>query len=483
MKSIFIIAVLLVLDLAALAQPPVHQGDGAGAYKDGFVIHLDTSGNKFIRFMTWATFWARHTAANPGTAVNGIPQTGWSDFSLRQYRLVMISQLGPRYLIMADLGIDNQSFSTGGVPGGGNTGNGSSTFSGSLGKKPGLYIHDLWNEYTVLAKTDPATGRRRLFSLYIGTGLHYWVGISRLTSCSSASYLALDVPLYNWPLVDLSDQFARQLGVYMKGDLGPVSWRWAINKPYTVSIPAQKFAAAAPDSGYAVDNNQTGKMATTGYAAWQFLDHENDVLPYTTGTYLGAMRVLNVGAGYYYSAQGTTTQATNSASSTLIRHNIALWSGDVFADLPFGGPANWAFTGYSVFYHYNFGHGYLRDVSIMNANVAESAGYTGPVSQAGFGNLAPSIGTGNTWYSQAGILLPKTILRGKIRFQPFGEFSRQQFDRYGSALFTFWGAGGNILLDGHHARLTVKYQTRPLVADDRQSGSKGTYVVATQVYL
>ena len=466
-----------------LGQTPVHQEDGSGGYKDGFTIHLDSSGQKFIRFMTWATFWARHTETNPGTAVNGIAQKGWTDFSLRQFRLVTISQLGPRYLILADLGIDNQTFSSGGQPGGGNSGNGGNAFSGTLGKKPGIYIHDLWNEYTVLGTQDAVTGRRRFFSLYIGTGLHYWMGISRLTSSSSATYLALDVPLYNWPLVDLSDQFARQLGIYVKGDIGPVSYRWALNKPYTVSTPATQFAENAPDSGYAVDNNQTGKLASTGYAAWQLLEKENDVLPYTTGTYLGTMRVLNIGAGYYYAPEGTTTQARNSAASTLDRHNIFLWAADAFADLPFGGAANWAFTGYSVYYHYNFGPGYLRDLSIMNANVGEAAGYSGAVSQAGFGNLAPTVGTGNSWFTQAGLLLPKTILRGAVRFQPFGEFSRQTFDRYGSAVFTYWSTGTNILLDGHHARISFKYQGRPMVENGRQSGSKGEYILATQVYL
>ena len=456
---------------------------GSERYADGMTIKLDSSGRKYIRFMTWATVWIRYTKANPGTAINGIPKDDWSDISLRQFRLVTYSQLSPRYLILADLGIDNQGFSFGGAAGGGNTGNGGASFNGTLGKKPGLYVHDLWNEYTIVADVDERTGGRRPVSLYIGTGLHYWMGLSRMTTSSSANYLALDVPLYNWPLVDESDQFARQLGIYLKGNAGPVSWRWALNKPFTALTPATAFPAGSPDSGYAVDNNPTGKLSTTGYAAWQFFERENNLLPYTTGTYAGTAKVLNMGAGYYYSGEATTTQARNSANSPFIPHAISLWAVDVFADLPFGPVRkNWAFTGYSVYYHFDFGPGYLRNEAIMNADVSEAAGYAGKLSQAGFGNLAPVTGTGNSWYSQAGVLLPRDVLKG-VRLQPFGEFSRQVFDRYGLSAFTWWGAGGNVYLDGHHSRVSFKYQTRPLVIGQRQAGSKGSLVIATQVYL
>jgi hypothetical protein len=475
--------IILVFCLICLDDPSFGQG-GSPDYKDGMTIKLDTSGKKYIRFLIWGTFWARQTNANPGTAVNGVAKKSWTDFSLRQFRFLTYSQLSPKYLILADIGIDNQSYSSGGAAGGGNTGNGGAAFAGTLGKKPGLYLHDLWNEYAVYPDKDPKTGKQKSGSLYIGTGLHYWNGISRMTSSSSSNYLAVDVPLYNWPLVDLSDQFARQLGVYLKGNIGPVSYRWAVNKPFTVLSTASAFPKGAPDSSYAVDNNATGKLSTTGYAAWQFLDRENNLLPYTVGTYVGTMRVFNIGAGYYHTAEGTVTQAGNTASSALIRHSITLWAIDAFADLPFGPSAgNWAFTGYTVFYHYDFGPNYLRYGSIMNENVSAAPNYTGNVSQAGFGNSAPIIGTGESWFTQAGLLLPKTLFNGSIRLQPFGEYSIQKFDRFGDARFTYWSAGGNIYLDGHHARISFKYQTRPIVVNERQESSRGTFIIATQVDL
>ena len=117
-------------------------------------IKLDSTGKKYIRFMTYATVWLRYTKANPGTAVDGIAKDNWTDISIRQFRLITYSQLSPRYLILADIGVDNQGISFGGLAGGGNTGNGGASFNGTLGKKPSLYIHDLWNEYTILPDGD-----------------------------------------------------------------------------------------------------------------------------------------------------------------------------------------------------------------------------------------------------------------------------------------------------------------------------------------
>jgi len=456
---------------------------GSPEYKEGMTIKLDSTGKKYIHFTTWAVFWARHVNANPGTAVNGTEKKGWNDFGLQQFRFVTYSQLSPRYLILADIGMDNQSFSSGGAAGGGSTGNGGASFAGTLGKKPGLYIHDLWNEYAVFPDKDLASGKPNKSSLYIGTGLHYWMGLSRMTAANSANFLAVDVPLYNWPLLDLSDQIGRQLGVYLKGNIGPVSYRWALNKPFSVSSTATEFSPGAPDANYAVDNNSPGNLSTTGYAAWQFFDKEANFLPFTTGTYLGTKKVLNIGAGYYFTKNGTVTQANNTSSSPLIRHNIKLWSVDAFTDMPLGASKKLALTAYSVFYHYDFGPNYLRSAGIMNANVGAVPGYQGEVSQAGFGNLAPTIGTGKSWFTQAGLLLPKNWFKKGIQLQPFAEFSLQRFERYGNSNFTFWSAGGNLFLDGQHARISFKYQTRPIVVNNQQQSSKGSFIFATQVYL
>lgn len=467
---------LCALNLQVSAQRPETD------FKEGMRVKLDSTGKKYIQFITWATFWARSTDLNPGTLINGIHRNSVTEFSLRQFRFLTYSQLGSRYLILANIGIDNQTVSSGGAAGGGNTGNGGATFNGTLGKKPTLYMHELWNEFAVFPDKDPKSAVPEKASLYIGTGLHYWMGISRMTTSSSSSYLALDVPLVNWPLVDLSDQFARQLGIYFKGNIGRLSYRWAVNKPFTVLSSPVVYPGQGKEINYALDNNATGKLSTTGYASWQFLEKESNFLPYTTGTYLGEKSVFNIGAGYYSSREGTVTQTSNSANSSLIRHGIHLWAMDAFVDMPLGLSKKMALTAYSVFYDYDFGPNYLRNLSIMNLNSAQDPAFPGQAAQAGPGNLAPVIGTGQTWFTQAGILLPKDWIP-KLRLQPFAELNIQKFERYGKEVFNSWSAGGNIYLDGHHAKISFKYQTRPIVIADQQSSSKGTFTLATQISL
>ncbi|WP_431215890.1 hypothetical protein ACQ86N_15265 [Puia sp. P3] len=280
----------LLAGIMVLFGSAVYGQGGSPTYQDGMTVKLDSTGKKYIRFLIWSDFMARYTRLNPGTAVNGVASDGMFDFSVRQFRFAVYTQLSPRYLILATVGMDNQTFSSGGTAGGGNTGNGGASFAGTLGKKPDIYVHELWNEFTVVPDNDFTTKKPNFASLYIGTGLHYWVGISRMSSLSSFNFLAVDAPLYNWPLIDNSDQLGRQVGVYIKGKIGPVPYRWAVNKPFTVINPPVAYAANAPELNYAVDNNAEGKLSTTGYASWDIFEQENSLVPYTTGTYVGTKK-------------------------------------------------------------------------------------------------------------------------------------------------------------------------------------------------
>ena len=143
----------------------VYGQGGSPSYSDGMTVKLDSTGKKYIRFLIWSDFMARYTDLNPGTAVNGIAKNNVFDFSVRQFRFAVYSQLSPRYLILATVGMDNQTFSSGGAVGGGNTGNGGSTFAGTLGKKPAIYVHELWNEFTIVPDNDFKTRKAHFASL------------------------------------------------------------------------------------------------------------------------------------------------------------------------------------------------------------------------------------------------------------------------------------------------------------------------------
>jgi hypothetical protein len=62
-----------------------------------------------------------------------------------------------------------------------------------------LFFHDAWNEYAVILP-----GEAGKFSLSLGAGLHYYMGLSRMTMASTLNFLTVDSPIFTWPLIDNS---------------------------------------------------------------------------------------------------------------------------------------------------------------------------------------------------------------------------------------------------------------------------------------
>ena len=57
-------------------------------------------------------------------------------------------------------------------------------------------------------------------NLHVGGGLHYWNGVSRLSSNSTLNFYDNGMRLFfNWFNIEVTDQFARQFGVYAKGQI------------------------------------------------------------------------------------------------------------------------------------------------------------------------------------------------------------------------------------------------------------------------
>ena len=102
---------------------------------------------------------------------------------------------------------------------------------------------------------------------------------------------------------------------------------------------------------------------------------------------------------------------------------------------------------------------------------------------AGAGNLQPLIGTGTIWYTQAGFLLPNKNEKPKVRVQPFGAYTYKKFDAFEKASNQF-DIGTNLFLDGHHAKLTAQYSTRPVyTTKDNIDTYKGEFLLQLQIYL
>jgi hypothetical protein len=78
-------------------------------------------------------------------------------------------------MIVTHFGINNQTFTNGGAAGSSGTG-------GYGAGKNQRFFHDAWNEYALVLP------ERQNFSLTMGGGLHYYMGLSRATMASTLNF-------------------------------------------------------------------------------------------------------------------------------------------------------------------------------------------------------------------------------------------------------------------------------------------------------
>lgn len=472
MLKIRIRGLLLFLVLSAAVQGQKIEQEA------GLKIDLNTTGTRYMRLLMWNQVWLRQIENNPGTAVNANNARWTPDISIRRARMMAFAQLGPRYLVLAHFGINNQTFTNGGIPFGGISGSGGTYTSG---KKPALFFHDIWNEYAWLPGVDAETGDINKASFYTGFGLHAWLGLSRMSNASTLRFLMIDAPIFNWPTIEISDQFARQMGMYAKGHVGALSYRANLNRPFTTLMPPP-VENGSKVLDVAVDNNDLNPWSTAAYVFYQFKDKEDLQLPFLSGTYLGSKSILNIGAGFYRSPRGTVSHLLQTnGDTTVARHDIGIWSLDLFVDLPFGPQKRWAFTAYSVFYNHQWGPNYYRTIGIMNEGSIDP-NFTGVLSNNGPGNARPLLGTGKIWYNQAGVLLPRISALKQLRLQPFVAYTLHDLQRLSGQVHSY-DAGMNLFLDGHQAKITFQYSARPLLYNKTQEGFLSEFLLQTQIFL
>ncbi|MGI4734701.1 MAG: hypothetical protein ACRYG7_05925 [Janthinobacterium lividum] len=439
---------------AAPAPPPAAPTPAKSVpYGAGMKVNLSPDGSKYLRFIGWAQAWAQYNENNSNTLRNGLAKSDQLAFSIRRARLLTLAQLNPRFLMILDLGMENQSSISGGVP---NDPNGP-------GKRAPFYVHQAVGEYRI----------NKYLSL--GAGLNYQNGISRMTSASTANMLAYDIPVVNFPTLDQTDQFGFFLGFYAKGRVGGFDYKLTVDDAFA---PSAANTPATVRTNVAAFYPRNSNKIYQGYFDYEFLDKEANLLPFTTGTYLGTKKVFNIGAGFHYNADGMfsrpsalpSTLPTDPYALAFNTHDIKLFGADVFYDAPIDTASNTAVTFYGVYYNYNFGPNYVRNAGVINpgTSTAVPTGFTGATNL--YGNALPLIGTGQSLYAQLGLLLPKKLLGPKAKLQPYVAYLHSNLKGLRNADGTIKGvnvydAGINLYLDGHNAKFTLNYRARPDFSD------------------
>ena len=191
------IHVLLFIALLSCSYFTTILSQGSPDYNGGFKITFDENQpDKFLRIIGWTQFQMDYRPDVP----SGISNT---DFLLRRSRLLFLGQITDKFLFVSHIGLNSLNASN----------------MDPVGKGPSaqMFLHDAWIQYNLF---DEVT---------IGGGLHYFNGISRLNNQSTLNMLPLDNPRHAWATIGTSDQFARHLGIYAKGKIGKLDYRFAWN--------------------------------------------------------------------------------------------------------------------------------------------------------------------------------------------------------------------------------------------------------------
>lgn len=355
-------------------------------------LKLSEDGKKYVRFIMWHQIWLTTNNLDADGAQLQITP------SLRRSRFLAFAQVSPRFLILTHFGLNSLTPNN-------------LTSLGSNGDSPQMFLHDAWGEYKLHK------------SLYVGAGLHYWKGMTRLANQSTLNFMTLDQsrPFVAWHSLGITDQFARHLGVYAKGQKGKFDYRIAMNNPLRNNIGAGKDygtkntgltygGAATPDK----DGKATGSMLVEGYFRFNFWDKESTKLPFQVGTYMGKKKIFGIGAGFYAHPNGMVDSLGEHSS---VNH----FAVDAFLDMPTT-EGKGAINAYLAFQAFNYGENY--------------------VSRWG--------GTGTSIYGQVGYYI------ASAKTMPYIAFQNNNFEGLDDPISAL-DIGVNYFINGHNAKVTLEY--------------------------
>ncbi len=390
-------AVSLALILVSFLFSCTVSAQGATEYTGGMKVKLNEDGSKYFRIISWAQFWAQYNDDDTFNSFGN--EESDLDFSIRRARVLMYAQLSKKFLILTHFGLNSQN----------------ALNLDPVGKSDSsqLFFHDVWGEWSI--SSDHAAGG----------GLHYWNGISRLNNQSTLNMLTLDNNRQSWATIGLSDQFARHMGIYLKGKFNRLQYRVSINEALNNSLDVNGIPGIdnATYNGRNILGSKAAGKNYAGYFDFQFLDQESNFLPYKVGSYLGGKRVFNIGAGFFHHPNGSVVLDNNGSFKG---EDVTIFAVDAFYDAPLGKNGG-ALTAYATYQNNDYGNNFT---------------------------LGQTYETGSMLYSHLGYLIPGQ--KEHLKFQPYVSISSRTIQALDDNA-TRYGVGSNLYLSGHHSKLTLEY--------------------------
>ncbi|MCE6988313.1 hypothetical protein [Dyadobacter sp. CY323] len=432
--------------------------------KSDIRYNLNESGSHYVKATFTNQVWLRWNDSNPGTTVFGDPKSNTFDIGLRRTRMQLFGQITDRIFFYTQFGMNNfnkvsasPAYNTAGTP---------------SNRKVAAFFHDALGEYEIQ--------RKGTSFIRFGGGLTIVNGLSRFSQPSISTIMTMDVPVFAQATVDQTDQFARKLSVYSRGQVGKLNYRVAVADPF----PVETNGAAPPAIG--VNSTFSQRKHHKQFEAlliYNLFDTEDNTTPgYLTGTYLGKRKVLNIEAGINSRKDATWRKE---AVDTLYS-NMNLWSVAAYMDMPVNKDKGTAVSAYLGYFQTDYGKGYLRYNGIMNPATAT----TQPISSVGGtqGNAFPMFGTGSVVCAQAGYKLKEGLLGSQGTLMPFASLQYADYERLNDGM-SVYNLGINWLIKGNNGKMTLNYENRPVygnAADANQldaNGRRGSLTLQYQISI
>lgn len=402
--------------------------------EEGIRYWLNESGSRYIQVTLLNQVWLRHNQNNPGTTLEGQPRDVSRDIGLRRTRMQLLAQVTDRVFFYLQFGQNNYN----------------SQYAIGGNRKQAAFLHDAVCEYR-MGHGD---------QLKLGAGLTIINGLSRFSQPSIGSILSMDVPVFAQATVDQTDQFSRKLSAYARGQVGRFDYRVILSDPFPVSssggYPAPPYK---PDPFFASFSPVGHHGQSQAYLIYQFGEHESHITPYMAGTRLGQKRVYNLAGGIIHQKNAMWMGTPERPRF----ESMILWAIEGYLDLPVNRERGSALSAYLGYFNTNYGTRYLRYNGIMNpANGQDPSFVPGSGRQgATWGNALPMMGTGHTVYAQIGYLLPKSKFIQAQKLMPYATGTFSEFDALDGLPMHTWNLGFNYFFEGHRAKLTLDWLSRP----------------------